>query len=172
MFFEEDKTEDRRSDMYIWAEKYRPKNLNEYLGNEEIKQSVAKWIEAGEIPHLLFYSKKPGTGKTTVAKMLARSIPCDVLYMNASDERKLEHIRDKVIGFASTLGFQDKKVLILDECDQITPDGQKALRNTMEAFAEHTRFILTCNYHEKLIESLSGISCSTTVKSRSSKTCS
>lgn len=91
---------------------------------------------------------------TTIAKMLAKSIPCDFMYINASDERKLDDIRDKVSGFASTLGFQDKKILVLDECDQITPAGQMALRNLMETFAEHTRFILTCNYHEKLIEPL------------------
>jgi replication factor C small subunit len=151
-FFENE--EEEKKDHFIWAEKYRPNNLSEYLGNDQIKDSVRDYIKAGEIPHLLFYSRKPGTGKTTVAKMLAKSIPCDFLYINASDERKLDDIRDKVSGFASTLGFQKLKILVLDECDQITPAGQMALRNLMETFAEHTRFILTCNYHEKLIEPL------------------
>ena len=153
-FFETEKEEDTKSKHYIWAEKYRPSNLDEYLGNPQIKEAVNGYLEAGEIPHLLFYSRKPGTGKTTVAKMLAKTIPCDFMYINASDERKLDDVRDKVRGFASTLGFQDKKILVLDECDQITPAGQMALRNLMETFAEHTRFILTCNYHEKLIEPL------------------
>jgi hypothetical protein len=116
MFFETDNEESKTNDVYIWAEKYRPNNLDEYLGNEQIKNSVSTYIETGEIPHLLFYSKKPGTGKTTVAKMIAKSIPSDVMYINASDERKLDDIRDKVKSFASSLGFQKLKILILDEC--------------------------------------------------------
>lgn len=150
-FFEEEKT-DTRSTNFIWVEKYRPQKLEEYLGNEKLKETFGKFIESGEIPHLLLHSHKPGTGKTTMAKMLVRSIPCDYLYINASDESGIETIRNKIKDFASTLGFNKLKILILDESDRLSFDAQGALRNTMETFSAHTRFILTCNYVEKIME--------------------
>ena len=104
-----------------------------------------------DIPHLLLYGKA-GTGKTTLAKMLTNSIDCDYLYINASDERKLEMVREKVKSFASTIGFKDMKVIILDEADYITPTSQVALRNVMETFSKHCRFILTCNFVERIID--------------------
>ena len=114
----------------LWVEKYRPQNLDKYIGNEHLIEKAKVWIESGDIPHLLLYGKA-GTGKTTLAKMLTNSIDCDYLYINASDERKLEMVREKVKSFASTIGFKDMKVIILDEADYITPTSQAALRNVM-----------------------------------------
>ena len=135
----------------LWVEKYRPQNLDKYIGNEYLIEKAKVWIESGDIPHLLLYGKA-GTGKTTLAKMLTNSIDCDYLYINASDERKLEMVREKVKSFASTIGFKDMKVIILDEADYITPTSQAALRNVMETFSKHCRFILTCNFVERIID--------------------
>ena len=135
----------------LWVEKYRPQNLDKYIGNEHLIEKAKVWIESGDIPHLLLYGKA-GTGKTTLAKMLTNSIDCDYLYINASDERKLEMVREKVKSFASTIGFKDMKVIILDEADYITPTSQAALRNLMETFSKHCRFILTCNFVERIID--------------------
>ena len=85
-------------------------------------------------------------------KLLVNNIECDYLYINASDENSVDVVRNKVRGFASTIGFKDMKVVILDECDYITPNAQAALRNLMETFSKHTRFILTCNYVERIID--------------------
>ena len=100
---------------------------------------------------MLLYGKA-GTGKTTLAKLLIKNIECDYLYINASDENNVETVRTKVKNFASTIGFKDMKVIILDECDYITPNAQAALRNLMETFSKHCRFILTCNYVERIID--------------------
>ena len=135
----------------IWNEKYRPTSLDSYIGNEHLKSKVKIFIETNDPPHLLFYGRS-GTGKTTLSKIIANSINCDYLYINASDENSVDVVRDKIKGFASTLGFQALKVIILDECDYITPNAQAALRNLMETFSRHCRFILTCNYVERIIE--------------------
>jgi replication factor C small subunit len=95
---------------------------------------------------------RAGTGKTTLAKLLVNNIDCDYLYINASDENSVDVVRDKVKNFASTLGFSEMKIIILDECDYITPNAQAALRNLMETFSKHCRFILTCNYVERIID--------------------
>ena len=126
----------------LWVEKYRPSNLNTYIGNEHLKSKVKVYLESGDLPHLLLYGRA-GTGKTTLAKLLVNNIECDYLYINASDENSVEVVRDKVKNFASTLGFQEMKVIILDECDYITPNAQAALRNLMETFSKHCRFIVT-----------------------------
>jgi len=135
----------------LWVEKYRPSSLDTYIGNEHLKSKVEVYLESGDLPHLLFYGRA-GTGKTTLAKLLVKNIDCDYLYINASDENSVEVVRDKVKNFASTLGFQDMKVIILDECDYITPNAQAALRNLMETFSRHCRFILTCNFVERIID--------------------
>ncbi len=135
----------------IWNEKYRPTSLDSYIGNEHLKSKVKIFIETNDPPHLLFYGRS-GTGKTTLSKIIANSIECDYLYINASDENSVDVVRDKIKGFASTLGFKALKVIILDECDYITPNAQAALRNLMETFSRHCRFILTCNYVERIID--------------------
>ena len=135
----------------IWNEKYRPTSLDTYIGNVHLKSKVSIFIETNDPPHLLFYGRS-GTGKTTLSKIIANSIECDSLYINASDENSVDVVREKIKGFASTLGFKALKVIILDECDYITPNAQAALRNLMETFSRHCRFILTCNYVERIID--------------------
>jgi len=135
----------------LWVEKYRPTTMETYIGNEHLKSKVSIYLDSGDLPHLLLYGRA-GTGKTTLAKLLVNNIDCDYLYINASDENSVEVVRDKVKNFASTLGFQELKVIILDECDYITPNAQAALRNLMETFSKHCRFILTCNYVERIID--------------------
>ena len=135
----------------LWVEKYRPTTMDTYIGNEHLKSKVSLYLESGDLPHLLLYGRA-GTGKTTLAKLLVNNIECDYLYINASDENSVEVVRDKVKNFASTLGFQEMKVIILDECDYITPNAQAALRNLMETFSKNCRFILTCNYVERIID--------------------
>tara|TARA_A100001011_G_scaffold182319_1_gene191144 strand:- start:21 stop:935 length:915 start_codon:yes stop_codon:yes gene_type:complete len=135
----------------LWVEKYRPTTLKNYIGNEHLKSKVEHYLSSGDLPHLLLYGKA-GTGKTTLAKLLVKNIECDYLYINASDENNVDTVRTKVKNFASTIGFKDMKVIILDECDYITPNAQAALRNLMETFSKHCRFILTCNYVERIID--------------------
>ena len=135
----------------LWVEKYRPTTLDTYIGNEHLKSKVSVYLESGDLPHLLLYGKA-GTGKTTLAKLLVNNIECDYMYINASDENSVDTVRTKVRGFASTMGFKDYKIIILDECDYITPNAQAALRNLMETFSKHCRFILTCNFVERIID--------------------
>ena len=135
----------------LWVEKYRPTTLDTYIGNDHLKSKVRVYLESGDLPHLLLYGKA-GTGKTTLAKLLVNNIECDHLYINASDENNVDTVRTKVKNFASTIGFKDFKIIILDECDYITPNAQAALRNLMETFSRHCRFILTCNYVERIID--------------------
>ena len=135
----------------LWVEKYRPSSLDTYIGNDHLKSKVSIYLESGDLPHLLLYGRA-GTGKTTLAKLLVNNIECDYLYINASDENNVDTVRTKVKNFASTIGFKDLKIIILDECDYITPNAQAALRNLMETFSKHCRFILTCNYVERIID--------------------
>ena len=149
MAFFEDNTEQEVNNS-LWVEKYRPRKLTEYVGNEHLKTKVADYLESGDVPHLLFFGKA-GTGKTTLAKLIVNSIKCDYIVINASDENNVDTVRNKVKGFASTVGFKDMKIVILDEFDYMTPNAQAILRNLMETFSRHCRFILTCNYVEKVI---------------------
>lgn len=150
-FLVEEQTEQEVRHHTIWAEKYRPSKLDDYVGNDTLKAKVNQYIETNDIPHLLLYGSA-GTGKTTLAKLITNSIKCDVLYINASDENGIETIRVKIKNFACNIGFNPLKVIILDEADYFTPAAQAGLRNMMETFSEHTRFILTCNFHERIIE--------------------
>jgi len=136
---------------YIWCEKYRPETLSGYIGNNHLKSKFEQYLKTEDIPHLLLYGKA-GTGKTTLAKIVVKNIQCDHLYINASDERNIDTVRDKIKVFASSVGFTPLKIVILDESDYLTPVSQAALRNVMETFSQHTRFILTCNYVERIID--------------------
>ncbi len=135
----------------LWVEKYRPTDLSTYIGNEHLREKVGVYLESGDVPHLLLYGRA-GTGKTTLAKIITKNIDCDYLYVNASDENKIDDVRNKIKTFAASVGFKDLKVVILDECDYLTPNAQAALRNLMETFSKHCRFILTCNYVERIID--------------------
>ena len=139
------------SDHSLWVEKYRPCDLQTYIGNEHLKEKVKVYLESEDVPHLLLYGKA-GTGKTTLAKIITNNIDCDYLYINASDENSVDAVRFKIRSFASTIGFKEMKVIILDEADYLTPNAQAALRNVMETFSKHCRFILTCNYVERIID--------------------
>jgi DNA polymerase III delta prime subunit len=135
----------------LWTEKYRPTKLDDYVGNEHLKTKVAGYLESDDIPHLLLFGRA-GTGKTTLAKLIVKSIDCDYMIINASDENNVEMVRTKVKNFASSMGFKKFKVIILDEFDYMSKEAQAILRNLMETFSAHCRFILTCNYVEKVIE--------------------
>jgi len=137
----------------LWTEKYRSQTLDQYIGNTELKTTIQSWIEKNDIPHLLLYGKA-GTGKTTLAKLITSNIDCDMMYINASDENGIDTIRDKVKSFASSSSFRPLKVVILDESDYLTINAQASLRNVIETFSAKTRFILTCNYVERIIEPL------------------
>jgi len=156
-FFEDesrlDKTLAKREKHTLWVEKYRPATLDEYVGHSDIKEQIKLFIEKKDIPNLLF-SGPAGTGKTTLAKLIVQHIPCDVMTINASDENGIETIRDKIKNFAYSAGFRPLKVIILDEADFLTLNAQSVLRNLLETYSAHTRFILTCNYVEKIIPAL------------------
>ena len=135
----------------LLVEKYRPTTLEHYVGNENIKEVIQKYLNQNDIQNFIFYGGA-GTGKTTLAKLIVKNLDCDFLYLNASDENGIDTIRDKVKGFASTASFKGIKVVILDEADFITIQGQAELRNVIETFSRSTRFILTCNYIERIID--------------------
>ena len=135
----------------LWVEAFRPSTLDGYIGNEHIIDKVKIFIENGDVPHLLFYGGA-GTGKTTLAKIIANNVEADLMYINASDENSVDAVRDKIKRYASTVGFKRWKIVILDEADYLTPNAQAALRNLMETYSRTTRFILTCNYVEKIID--------------------
>ena len=141
----------------LWTEKYRPNDIDGYVfRDEEQKAQVKTWIDEGAIPHLLF-SGAPGVGKTTLAKILIKQLEIDdfdVLEINASRENSIDTIRDKITGFVQTMPFGEFKVVLLDEADYISPNGQAALRGVMETYHASARFILTCNYPNRVIPAL------------------
>ena len=141
----------------LWTEKYRPNDIDGYVFRDTAqKEQVAQWIKEKTIPHLLF-SGAPGVGKTTLAKILIKQLGIDeydVLEINASRENSVDTIRDKISGFVQTMPFGDFKIVLLDEADYITPYGQAALRGVMETYASTARFVLTCNYPNRVIPAL------------------
>ena len=140
-------------DHSLLVERYRSKTLEEYVGNEELKKKLNLYLNQNDIQNFIFYGPA-GTGKTTLAKLLVNNLDCSYLYINASDERGIETIRDKVSSFASTMSFSPLKVVILDEADFLTIQAQASLRNVIETFSRTTRFIMTCNYIERIIDPL------------------
>jgi replication factor C small subunit len=141
----------------LWVEKYRPKTIEDYVFKDEAqKRQVKSWIKEGSIPHLLF-SGSAGIGKTTLAKVLLNELNIeeyDVLEINASRENSVDVIRDKITNFVSMIPFGPFKVVLLDEADYLTLNAQAILRGLMETYSSTSRFILTCNYPNKVIPAL------------------
>lgn len=145
------------SNHYLWSEKYRPKFVKDYVWRDaEQETQVRRWVEDKNIPHLLF-SGGPGTGKTTLAKVIINEIGVedyDVLEINASRDNGVDFIRNKIEGFISTMPFGEFKVVLLDEADYLSPNAQAVLRGLMMDYAATARFILTCNYPNKIIPAI------------------
>lgn len=143
--------------MDLWVERYRPKTLDEYVfKDKELREQVERWLKAGALPHLLL-SGVQGSGKTSLAKLLLRQLkvqPGDVLEINASRERKIDDVIPKILTFCQTWALGDMKYVLLDEVDQFSPHAQRALRGEMEQFHDSVRFLLTCNYPNKIIPAL------------------
>jgi DNA polymerase III delta prime subunit len=137
----------------LLVEKFRPTTLGNYICKDEYKQKFQEYIDKQDIPMLLF-AGAPGSGKTTIAKLLVKNINCDYIYLNAADERSIDVMRDKVGSFAAAGSFKPLKVVILDEATHILEVSQVVLLNMMETYSLNTRFILTGNYPERLIEPL------------------
>jgi replication factor C small subunit len=141
----------------LWTEAYRPRTVADYVfRDDQQRQQVQAWIDAGTIPHLLF-SGAPGVGKTTLAKILISELNIDdydVLEINASRENSVDDVREKITGFVQTMPFGAFKVVLLDEADYFSHNGQAALRGVMEMYHASARFILTCNQPNKVIPAL------------------
>jgi replication factor C small subunit len=139
--------------MDLFVEKYRPQSLEGFIGDNTVREKVQEYLKEGTLQNLLLFGPA-GTGKTSLAKLIVKQLGADHLYINASDERGIDTIRDKIIPFASSIGFNGLKVVILDESDYLTAQAQATLRNVMESFSNSCRFILTCNYLDRIISPL------------------
>lgn len=141
----------------LWTEKYRPTNVNDYVFKDNTqKEQVKSWLKSGAIPHLLF-SGCQGAGKTTIAKVLLHELdvnPFDILQINASANNGVDYIRDTITDYSTSMPFGEFKYILLDEADYLSPNAQAALRGVMEKYSTTTRFILTCNYPNKIIPAI------------------
>jgi replication factor C small subunit len=141
----------------LWTERYRPKTLSEYVfSNPQQKLQIEAFVKNKDLPNLLLHGS-PGTGKSSAAAMLINELhidPYDVLWINASRERNIDTMRDRITTFASTMPFGTMKVVVLDESDGLTPVAQAALRGILEQYASSSRFILTCNYPNRIIPAI------------------
>lgn len=144
----------RKVDEFLWTERYRPRKVVDCILPNSIKTELQTFLDSNQIPHFLF-SGSAGVGKTSASKAIADQLGADLLYINASNETGIDVIRNKVVQFASTASFEGNlKIVLLDEADRISANGQDALKATMEEFSKTTRFILTSNNKNRLIEPL------------------
>jgi len=139
--------------MDLFVEKYRPESLEGFIGDNTVREKVQEYLKEGTLQNLLLFGPA-GTGKTSLAKLIVKQLGADHLYINASDERGIDTIRDKIVPFASSIGFNGLKVVILDESDYLTAQAQATLRNVIETFSASCRFIFTCNYLDRIISPL------------------
>lgn len=137
----------------IWVEKYRPTSLDDYITSSEMKEKMANFIQKQDIPHLLFEGP-PGTGKSSMANLLVKALDCDTKYINAAEENGIDTVRETIKNYCITSSFSKIKICVLDEFSEFTPAGQLALNAVMEQYSEHTKFILTCNNVENIIEKI------------------
>ena len=136
----------------LWQERYRPETLDDMVLELDVKDYFRNAIKTGEIPHILLIGD-PGIGKTSLAKVIVSELQCSYRYINASDKRGIDDIRSEVINFAQTKSFDGKmKIVILDECDSMSGDSSRCLRNVMEEYSDNVRFILTGNYRNRIIK--------------------
>lgn len=139
--------------MDLFVEKYRPQDLDGFIGDQTVRNKIQEYLKEGTLQNLLLFGPA-GTGKTSLAKLIVKQLDADYLYINASDERGIDTIRDKIVPFASSIGFNGLKVVILDESDYLTAQAQATLRNVIETFSSSCRFIFTCNYLDRIIAPL------------------
>lgn len=137
-----------------WPEKHRPTSIDDYIGNEDFIAKVKHWIDIQDVPNLILYSEKSGTGKTLGCKLIANALDADIMYINASDENSIDTVREKITSFAKSVGFRKWKILILDEFSYFSPNAQSALLNIIESTSKSTRFFLTGNYIEKFLPAI------------------
>ena len=144
---------DSRDEMFLWVEKYRPQKIDDCVLPQALKDTFRQYVEQGELPNFLF-TGSAGVGKTTIAKALCNEIGAEFMMINGSEESGIDTLRTKIKGFASTISLTDaKKVVILDEADYLNANStQPALRGFIEEFANNCRFILTCNFKNRIIE--------------------
>lgn len=139
--------------MDLFVEKYRPQDLDGFIGDQTVRNKIQEYLKEGTLQNLLLFGPA-GTGKTSLAKLIVKQLGADHLYINASDERGIDTIRDKIVPFASSIGFNGLKIVILDESDYLTAQAQATLRNVIETFSSSCRFIFTCNYLDRIIAPL------------------
>ena len=144
---------DSRDEMFLWVQKYRPQKIDDCVLPQALKDTFRQYVEQGELPNFLF-TGSAGVGKTTIAKALCNEIGAEYMMINGSEESGIDTLRTKIKGFASTISLTDaKKVVILDEADYLNANStQPALRGFIEEFANNCRFILTCNFKNRIIE--------------------